>query len=67
MPFDWQRLSDDDKVAVIDSAKAPMERVRADASAAGGVGRRGLSVGGGTRIVDQHEHRAATVRPSRDR
>jgi hypothetical protein len=34
IPFDWQRLSDEDKGAVIDSARAQMERARA--SAAGG-------------------------------
>jgi len=36
IPFDWQRLSDEDKVAVIDSAKAAMEAVRAKAAAGGG-------------------------------
>src|SRR5262249_45390355 len=29
IPFDWQRLSDEDKVAVIDSAKAALARARA--------------------------------------
>ena len=29
LPFDWQRLSDEDKVAVIDSAKAAGEKARA--------------------------------------
>lgn len=29
LPFDWQRLSDDEKVAVIDSAKAAVEKARA--------------------------------------
>ena len=33
LPFDWQRLSDEDKVAVIDSAKTAMERQRAAAAA----------------------------------
>lgn len=28
VPFDWQRLTDEDKVAVIDSAKAAFERTR---------------------------------------
>src|SRR5512143_2279131 len=28
IPFDWQRLSDEDKAAVIDSAKARMEKAR---------------------------------------
>ena len=42
IPFDWQRLTDDDKVAVIDSAKKALEQARnappganANASAAG--------------------------------
>src|SRR5579885_3041958 len=34
IPYDWQRLSDDDKVAVIDSAKAAFERMRASGAAA---------------------------------
>jgi len=29
LPFDWQRLSDEDKIAVIDSAKTAMEKLRA--------------------------------------
>ncbi len=36
IPFDWQRLSDEDKVAVIDSAKTAMEASRAKAMAGGG-------------------------------
>jgi hypothetical protein len=32
LPFDWQRLTDDDKIAVIDSAKTAMERVRTAAA-----------------------------------
>ncbi|MFI5232928.1 MAG: hypothetical protein ACHQSE_10515 [Gemmatimonadales bacterium] len=28
MPFDWQRLSDEDKVAIIDSTKSAMEKLR---------------------------------------
>lgn len=36
IPFDWQRLSDEDKVAVIDSAKAAMEASRAKAMSGGG-------------------------------
>jgi len=35
IPFDWQRLSDEDKVAVIDSAKAAMEAQRAKMAAGG--------------------------------
>jgi hypothetical protein len=33
MPFDWQRLSDEDKVAFIDSVKAVRERMAAAAAA----------------------------------
>jgi hypothetical protein len=33
LPFDWQRLSDDDKIAVIDSARAAVEKSRAAAAA----------------------------------
>ena len=33
IPFEWQRMSDEDKVAVIDSAKAAFERARAAAPA----------------------------------
>lgn len=36
IPFDWQRLSDEDKAAVIDSAKTAMEAARAKAAAGGG-------------------------------
>jgi hypothetical protein len=38
IPFDWQRLSDDDKVAVIDSAKAAAEALRAKLAANPGNG-----------------------------
>ena len=31
IPYDWQRLTDEDKVAIIDSAKAAFERARAAA------------------------------------
>ncbi len=55
IPFDWQRLSDDDKIAVIDSAKAAMERMRSAAAASPdgnvAVGRGGG--GGGQQIVVQ--------------
>lgn len=56
LPFDWQRLSDEDKVAVIDSAKAATEKARqsmqtmgperamAEAMAGGGGARTGANV-----------------------
>lgn len=34
IPFDWQRLTDDDKVAVIDSSKKAMDAARAAAASA---------------------------------
>jgi hypothetical protein len=33
IPFEWQRLTDDDKVAFVDSAKAAMEKARAEMEA----------------------------------
>jgi hypothetical protein len=36
VPFDWQRLTDEDKVALIDSVKAARERMMASAPAGGG-------------------------------
>ncbi len=50
IPFDWQRLSDEDKVAVIDSAKAAMEASRAKAMSGGG-GPMVAGSGGGGPIV----------------
>jgi hypothetical protein len=47
IPYDWQRLSDDDKVAFVDSVKAAMLRARAGGSAAGGAGAAGIGAGGG--------------------
>jgi hypothetical protein len=48
IPFDWQRLTDDDKVAVVDSAKAAFERARtAMSNSAGAATRRGEGGGRG--------------------
>src|SRR5262249_45967343 len=47
LPFDWQRLSDEDKVAVIDSAKAAFDKMRAAALTAGQNGGGPASVLGG--------------------
>jgi hypothetical protein len=48
IPFDWQRLSDEDKVAVVDSAKAAFERARtAIGNNPGANGRGGGGAGGG--------------------
>lgn len=65
IPYDWQRLTDDDKVAVIDSAKAAFDRARSriasggDASGRGGGRGDGVVVmsirggeGGGVRVGD---------------
>ncbi|HEY4131900.1 MAG TPA: hypothetical protein VGM50_14870 [Gemmatimonadaceae bacterium] len=35
VPFDWQKLTDEDKVAVLDSAKTAFERARASATSNG--------------------------------
>jgi hypothetical protein len=47
IPYDWQRLTDDDKVAVIDSAKAAFERARS--RVASGTDAAGRGAGGGGR------------------
>jgi hypothetical protein len=47
IPFDWQRLSDEDKVAFIDSVKVARERLQAS----GGAGASALGVGGGPMIM----------------
>jgi hypothetical protein len=57
VPFDWQRLSDEEKVAVIDSAKAAMDRARAagpgdgNALVAGGARGGGPGSGPGGMVV----------------
>ena len=38
VPYEWQRLTDEDKIAFIDSTKAAMERQRATATASAGAG-----------------------------
>jgi hypothetical protein len=50
IPFDWQRLTDEEKVAVIDSAKTAMEAARAKAAAGGG-GPVAMGGGGGGPIT----------------
>lgn len=45
IPYDWQRLTDADKVAFVDSTKAAMERMRASRTAGAGAG--GDAGGGG--------------------
>lgn len=44
LPYDWQRLTDEDKAAFIDSTKAAMTRARAAGGPPGGAG---LNMGGG--------------------
>jgi hypothetical protein len=52
IPFDWQRLTDSDKVAVIDSAKAAFERARSRTGAGeGGGAARGDGGGRGDNVV----------------
>ena len=47
LPYDWQRLSDDDKAKFVDSAKVAMERARAAGGATGAAGAAGGFIGGG--------------------
>jgi hypothetical protein len=49
IPFEWQRMTDDDKIAVIDSTKSAMERARA--AAPGSAGAMGALGAGGQRMV----------------
>ena len=48
VPFEWQRLSDEDKVTLMDSVKAARERMMANAAATAAPGAAGA---GGTRAV----------------
>jgi hypothetical protein len=54
--YDWQRLTDEDKVAIIDSAKAAFERARAAApngnTVIGGPGGGGPPGGGGMVVMN---------------
>jgi hypothetical protein len=52
IPFDWQRLSDEDKVAIIDSAKTRADKARSAAVSAGGPGGDGGRGGGGTIVMN---------------
>jgi hypothetical protein len=45
VPFDWQRLSDSAKIAIIDSSRTAMERMRTSMAAGGGGGTR-ITIGG---------------------
>jgi hypothetical protein len=47
MPFDWQRMNDEQKVAFLDSTKTAMEKMRATMMASGGP----QAAGDGRRIV----------------
>ena len=51
IPFDWQRLTDEDKVAIIDSTKTAMEAARAKMAAGGGPMMMGPGAGGGERVT----------------
>lgn len=61
VPFEWQRLTDDDKVAFIDSTRKAMETARSTATAAGGPqamsfgGPAGGAAGGGQPTVMRFE------------
>lgn len=47
IPFDWRRLSDEDKVALIDSVRAQRERMAAQMATSGGPGGGPMVMGGG--------------------
>ena len=65
IPYDWQRLTDEDKVAFIDSSKASMERMRA-ARAAGNADNAGAqSLGGGASDLDGGGRQMVTMRVER--
>jgi hypothetical protein len=57
VPFEWQRLSDEDKVTFMDSVRVARERMvteqaaAAPAGAAGGAGQRVMTPGGGQQIT----------------
>ena len=54
IPFDWKRLSDDDKATLIDSARKALERQAKNSSAPAGVGTPGPSGHGGASIPAGH-------------
>ncbi len=54
VPFDWQRLSDEEKVAVIDSAKAALDRARAAGPGDGNAVIAGGARGGGPGAARRH-------------
>jgi hypothetical protein len=51
IPYEWQRLSDDDKVAVIDSAKKQAEAMRAAVANGQATGGGSGALDGATRVV----------------
>ena len=54
VPYEWQRLNDEEKVAFIDSTKAAMTRMRASgggANAGTGMGGGGAAIGGGQMVI----------------
>ena len=54
VPYEWQRLNDEEKVAFIDSTKAAMTRMRAaggGANAGMGMGGGGAAMGGGQMVI----------------
>ncbi|HUR00199.1 MAG TPA: hypothetical protein VM166_12140 [Gemmatimonadaceae bacterium] len=61
IPFQWERLTDSAKVAVIDSARAALERNRANAAAGGAAGA-ALSGGGFAVQIGGPESRAERTR-----
>jgi len=71
IPFEWQRLSDEDKVAFIDSTRIAMERTRAEFAARGGGANgsvtfdRGGEGGGGRQVITMRMDGAGGGTPPR--
>lgn len=66
LPYDWQRLTDEDKAAFIDSTKAAMTRARAAGGAPGGAGAgfgMGGGIGGGGQMVIRMDERSGPGGP----
>ena len=61
IPFEWQRLSDEDKVALIDSVKAARERMTAAGGAQQVVAAGGAPPGGSAAARDGPERVAITI------
>jgi hypothetical protein len=66
IPYEWQRLTDEDKIAFIDSTKAAAERQRAGAPAGGGAIGVGPAGGGAPVVMMQIDGPQRAGAPPRD-